>query len=120
MAEFNFEKMCCNVYENVKKRLIEEDGWVFPNWHDMKTDPPKEDGTYLVCRYPFYHPEGEVTTSNYALNLRKVDDLDFEEERPGWWYYDDEWGFKEEGPFDYWMPLPKPPKKEEEDGNSSN
>ena len=50
MAEFNFEKMCCNVYENVKKRLIEEDGWVFPNWHDMKTDPPKEDGTYLVCR----------------------------------------------------------------------
>ena len=115
MAEFNFEKMCCNVYENVKKRLIEEDGWVFPNWHDMKNDPPKKDGAYFVCRYPFYHPEGEVTTSNYALNLRKVDDLDFEEERPGWWYYDDEWGFKEEGPFDYWMPLPKTPKKEEED-----
>ena len=114
MAGFNFDKLCQNVYEDLKKRLI-DDGWVFPNWHDVKTDPPKEDGTYLVCRYPFYHPEGEVTTSNYALNLRKVDDLEFEEERPGWWYYNDEWGFKEEGPFDYWMPLPKTPKKEEED-----
>lgn len=119
MAGFNFDKLCQDVYEDLKKRLI-DDGWVFPNWHDMKTDPPKEDGTYLVCCYPFYHPEGEVTTSNYALNLREVDDLDFEDERPGWWYYNDEWGFKEEGPFDYWMPLPKPPKKEEEDGNSSN
>ena len=42
----------------------------------------------------------------------------FADKKPGqagWYYYNDEWGYREEKDIVFWMPLPKPPKKEKED-----
>ena len=50
-------------------------------------------------------------TSNYSLYLEH---FGIEKGGPGWWFYDDEWGYAEDGPFEYWMLMPKPPKKEGE------
>lgn len=92
-------------------------------WHNAKTDPPKEEGKYLVCRsFPYIKGmDYFITISSYSFNLFSFDKYDFADKRPGqagWYYYNDEWGYTEETDIVFWMPLPKPPKKEEEDDPS--
>ena len=116
-------KKMAEAYDKLKGRygidILKQEYDIMTFWHEMEADPPKEDGRYLVCKFPYYAPEGQVYTSRYSLDLFKVDDLEFNDKKgqPGWYYYNDEWGYKEETGIEYWAPLPKPPKKEKKDDN---
>lgn len=53
-----------------------------------------------------------VSICYYADNLEEVDKYDFEDEKHGGFYfYDDEYGYREKIGVQYWMPLPEPPEE---------
>lgn len=120
MAEIKID-----IINQMKDALIQsflKDGIVLPVWHDAKNDPPKEEGRYLVCRdFSIINGECFVAISSYSFDLFGFDKYDFADKKPGqagWYYYNDEWGYREEKDIVFWMPLPKPPKKEKENDPS--
>ena len=53
----------------------------------------------------------------FAENLYEVDEYDFpDDERPGWYYYDSEYGYLEKRDVRYWMPLPEVPDEKTDEG----
>lgn len=78
-------------------------------WFDAKTNPPSKNGRYLcVIDYGWGPPSQGVLS--YTKNLESVDDIDFEgRKRPGWYYYDSEYGYLENDNVSHWMPLPELP-----------
>ena len=74
------------------------------------SEPPKENGRYLVVQTDGKHKWQEVC--KYATDLRKVDEYDFKGiKRAGWYAYDSEWGYYEVDDVTHWMPLPQPQKE---------
>lgn len=80
-------------------------------WRNAKTDPPEKDGKYLCCVEILagrMRPYCRVL--DYTLSLASVDEYDFSDEnRPGWYGYDGEWGYYEVDGVTHWMPLPELP-----------
>lgn len=81
-------------------------------WISVTDRLPDEDGTYLVFSSP-YGIFDFYKVISFATNLEDVDEFEFEgKNRPGWYEYDSEYGFVEEGNVSHWMPIPDPPKIE--------
>lgn len=78
-------------------------------WFDANTNPPTEEGDYLcVIDTGWGHPYQHIL--GYTKNLESVEELEFEGlKRPGWYYYDGEWGYSEICEVSHWMPLPELP-----------
>lgn len=86
------------------------DGWI-----SVKDRLPGEDGRYLVYNMSYCNAVALVTS--FSTCLENVEDYAFEgEKRPGWFSYDDEYGYYEIDGVTHWMPLPEPPKEEDDAG----
>lgn len=95
--------------ESIADHLI-ANGVTVNEWRPA-SEPPKEDGKYLVVRaYGAELAWQEVC--RFANNLFKVDKKDFKgKKRAGWYRYCDG-EFIEILTVTHWMPLPTPPKGE--------
>lgn len=110
----------------LKKELAPQDDWSWKNgayvsdmidsaptvggWISVKDRLPSEDGRYLVCNTSYCNAVALVTS--FSTCLENVEDYAFEgEKRPGWFSYDDEYGYYEIDGITHWMPLPEPPKE---------
>lgn len=87
-------------------------------WVLVSERNPDEQGKYLTLSksYSFEHNHHYIyDVENYAFNLSKVDEYDFPAEagydRPGWYWYDDEYGHIEDQQIVAWMPLPPIPEE---------
>ena len=98
--------------------MIKLDEYTFSaQWRDANTDPPKQNGEYLTCHKSSIYKDGKwvdtgiVEIANYAKDLYKVNDFDFEDKKgkSGWYDWDSEWDHYEINDIIYWMPLPKTP-----------
>ena len=88
------------------------DGWI-----SVKDRLPGVGGCYLVCNA--FCGNGLAFVADFSTCLENVDEYNFEgEKRPGWFKYDDEYGFYEIDGITHWMPLPELPKETDTDGNS--
>lgn len=77
-------------------------------WH---TGFPKKNGEYLCTTSIHLIPKDRryVKKLSFAKSLKSVDEYDFaEEDRPGWYDYDGEWGYFEWTPVLAWTELPEP------------
>ena len=80
-------------------------------WISVKDRLPGEDGRYLV--YNMFYCNAVVTIASFSTCLENEDEYDFDgEKRPGWFSYDDEYGYYEINGVTHWMPLPEPPKED--------
>ena len=83
-----------------------------PRWIPVTERLPEGDNRILVCSKL---RDGQYWQSvcRFANNLHEVDEYDFpNERRPGFYYYDDEYGWIEKTGVTHWMPLPQPPKED--------
>lgn len=77
------------------------------------SEPPKEDGAYLVSLTSFSGKHTWQDVCKFANNLEKVDNFDFKGiKRAGWYSYKDG-DYYEIDDITHWMPLPQPPKEVE-------
>lgn len=77
------------------------------------SEPPKEDGSYLVSLTSFSGKHTWQDVCKFANNLEKVDAFDFKGiKRAGWYSYKDG-DYYEIDDITHWMPLPQPPKEVE-------
>ena len=77
-------------------------------WISVKDRMPEHNGKYLT-----FSNQGGMDATDFALNLYKVDQYDFEDKkRAGWYELDNEYGYFEIHDVTHWMPLPEPPKEE--------
>lgn len=80
------------------------------SWINVKDGLPNENGSYLVVYKAFQY--ALVDVKRFAKDLYSVDEYDFpNEHRPGWYEYDDEYGYIERNDITHWMPLPNLPEK---------
>lgn len=80
------------------------------SWINVKDGLPNENGSYLVVYKAFQY--AFVDVKRFAKDLYSVDEYDFpNEHRPGWYEYDDEYGYIERNDITHWMPLPNLPEK---------
>lgn len=80
------------------------------SWINVKDGLPNENGSYLVVYKAFQY--ALVDVKRFAKDLYSVDEYDFpNEHRPGWYEYDDEYGYIERNGITHWMPLPNLPEK---------
>lgn len=90
------------------RKLIEEAPTV-GGWISVTNRLPGVGGRYLV--YNVFYGNALAFVAGFSTCLEDVDDYDFDgEKRPGWFNYDDEYGFYEIDGITHWMPLPEPPK----------
>lgn len=98
------------VYYMIIKALEQE-----PKWTLASEKLPEKGGRYLVTR------DGIVADTVYILsyskNLYNVDKFEFDDKKgvPGWYDYDDEWGYISFDDVIAWMPLPEPYKAERDE-----
>lgn len=77
------------------------------------SEPPKENGAYLVSLTSFTGKHTWQDVCKFANNLEKVDNFDFKGiKRAGWYSYKDG-DYYEVDDITHWMPLPKLPKEVE-------
>ena len=90
---------------------------LIPHWISVEERlPENEDTQYLVASDAFMAKEFRVTISWFTKSLQSVDEYDFcGEDRPGWYVYDNEFGYCEKEGVRYWTPLLKPPKEDSHD-----
>ena len=74
------------------------------------SEPPKEDGKYLV-RKLIFDRTSIIDVLSYAHDGEKVDKYDLEGEKNVWYKYDSEVGYYASGGVTHWMPLPEMPKE---------
>ena len=80
------------------------------SWINVKDGLPNKNGSYLVVYKAFQY--AFVDVKRFAKDLYSVDEYDFpNEHRPGWYEYDDEYGYIERNDITHWMPLPNLPEK---------
>lgn len=80
-------------------------------WISVKDRLPSDNGCYLV--YCMSYRNALAFIAGFSTCLENVDEYNFEgEKRPGWFNYDDEYGFYEIDGVTHWMPLPEPPKED--------
>jgi hypothetical protein len=93
--------------EHIADNLI-ANGVTVNEWRPA-SEPPKEDGEYLV-----FYSNGKYSwqaVCKFTTNLEKIHEFDFAgRNRPGWYKYDGEYGYYEFTSVTHWMPLPLPPK----------
>ena len=94
--------------EHIADNLI-ANGVTVNEWRPV-SEPPKENGRYLVIQTDGKHTWQDVC--KFATNLRKVDRYSFKK-GAGWYGYDSEWGYYEIDDITHWMPLPELPKEVE-------
>ena len=79
-----------------------------PKWIPVSERLPYKDGRYLVFKSAI--AQG-ITSASFTHDLESIADYDFKgENRPGFFYYDSEYGYCEMLHITHWMPLPEPPK----------
>ena len=87
-------------------------GVIVNEWRPA-SEPPKEDGAYLVSFTSFSGKHTWQDVCKFANNLEKVDKFDFKGiKRAGWYDYKDG-DYYEVDDITHWMPLPQPPKEVE-------
>ena len=79
-------------------------------WILCKDELPKEYGKYLITRKMFVCPDNTVETAYFSNNLKEIDEYDFDEERAGFFSYD-EGGYYEIKNVVAWMECPYPYKE---------
>ena len=80
------------------------------SWINVKDGLPNENGSYLVVYKAFQY--ALMSVKKFAKDLYSVDEYDFpNEHRPGWYEYDDEYGYIERNDITHWMPLPNLPEE---------
>jgi len=78
-----------------------------PGWISVDERLPDRPGEYLT-----YHPKCGVQVVKFATNLLAIDEYDLAgKARPGWYDFDNEYGYYEWTDVTHWMPLPKPPEE---------
>lgn len=76
-----------------------------------ESEPPKEDGAYLVSLTSFSGKHTWQDVCKFSNSLEKVDAFDFKGiKRAGWYSYKDG-DYYEVDDITHWMPLPNPPKE---------
>jgi hypothetical protein len=85
-----------------------------PKWIPVTDRLPNERGGRLLVCLKLSTGELWQSICRYANNLHDVDKYDFpNENRQGFYCYDNEWGeYTEIENVTHWMPLPPPPKEE--------
>lgn len=81
-------------------------------WFDAKTNPPKKAGEYLCTKdFAFGDKSRKLyAILSYSKNLESVNKWDFYgKKRPGWYWYDSEYGYIESDRVTHWIPLPELP-----------
>ena len=82
-------------------------------WIPVSERLPDERGRYLVVeQFPLceYNERRFISICGFAKNLEEVDEYDFEGLNcPGWYNYDDEFGYFQKSGVTHWMPLPELP-----------
>jgi len=83
------------------------------NWLPYPEYKPTEEKQYLVTR-KLTTDRKIVTVQDWSNNLYKKDPADFfrEQNRPGWYDYDSEWGYYEVTNVIGWQPAPEPMEEE--------
>jgi len=78
-------------------------------FHDAITDPPKENGQYLIIMKYSGIDACTYSIQCWANNLYKIDKWDFYKERnkSGWYGYDSEYGHYKIDSVLKWAKLPK-------------
>ena len=72
---------------------------------------PPETGRYLVVECFF--GRRQIAVGKFVENLHELDEYAFPtEDRPGWYEYDDEYGFYEATRYSHWAMLPEMPEDE--------
>lgn len=91
------------------KCLLKEEEEIM-SWTNVKDELPNENGLYLVIYKAFEHTFIDV--KQFAKDLYSIDKYDFlNKHRPGWYEYDNEYGYIERNNITHWMPLPNPPEE---------
>lgn len=88
------------------------DNNVGSKWIPVSERLPENDGDHLVLkRLGKYH---WCDVLSFAKDGRKVDKYDFETEWENVWFsYDSEWGYITCDSVTHWMPLPEPPREDD-------
>lgn len=77
-------------------------------WINVNDRLPDEKGSYLVAYKAFQYTL--IGVKRFAKNLHSVDKYYFpKEHRPGWYEYDDDYGYFERTDVTHWMQLPDAP-----------
>ena len=79
-------------------------------WH---TGFPEKDGNYICTAFAHIPPKDIrfLKILSFAQSLKSADNYDFtmlEEDHPGWYDYDGEWGYYEYRNVLAWAELPEP------------
>lgn len=86
--------------------LLKEQGE--KKWINVNDRLPDEKGSYLVAYKAFQYTL--IGVKRFAKNLHSVDKYYFpKEHRPGWYEYDDDYGYFERTDVTHWMQLPDAP-----------
>lgn len=112
----------CGKYFASEADNINLTGWLAEEhakhlWIPVKERLPEINCRVLVAEKPYCkNTVSWLETACFSPNLEIVDHFDFEgENRPGFYEYDSEAGYYEITNVTHWMPLPKPPKPEDDD-----
>ncbi len=84
----------------------------FMKWINYEKERPKKNGEYMVVKS--FSGYRKIDVVRYALDLTKVDDYTFTKHRPGWYEWDDEYGYYERRNITHWSELPPLPEEEKE------
>lgn len=88
-----------------------------PNpWIKVSDRLPNEKGKYL-CAIRFSCDEGfNLEILKFTHDLYSIDDMNFSDKKgvPGFYYFDEEYGYCHVEDVEYWMPLPMNPDEYEE------
>ena len=103
-----FENMAYIILEDFTERYSRDDKDTL-----TASEPPEEDGRYLVLIISFSGKHTWQDVCKFANDLEKVNKFDFKGvKRAGWYDYKDG-DYYEVSNITHWMPLPHPPKEVE-------